>query len=480
MMKPFIPSTLIERFFAEISSIPRPSEHEQAVSDYVCSVAKRLGRKYVQDAMGNVIVWKDASPGRGDEPAVMLQAHLDMVTVCAPNTTHNFFKDPLRLFVDEEGCVRADNTTLGADDGYGVAYLFGCLTETFSHPPLECVFTVQEENGCYGAQALDTSLLSALRMIGLDVMGEPIENTCCVSCYCSNKLTVTKNLDTKDASGVLLHIQLDGVQPIRSKLTVHPERGNAIKMLTRLLLKLPGQVRLVSMAGGEAENYNPVTCKADVILPMDTDQEAISSLLNRELGQIDFEVNDGAQALRLSMEFKQDTAFALTADDTRNLLGLIDLMPSETVEIRGQDDRMIATNNVGIVSFHQGTFSLIMSDRGQNPGCIEGIERRVQHICKLSGYSLARETRYVPWEYRPDSPLLKATAQLMREKYGQGMVENICPGGLELCDFLPKMNGLDCVMFAPIGGECHSTKEWMNLASFNRVYDFLKELLGRI
>ncbi|MBQ9252350.1 MAG: M20/M25/M40 family metallo-hydrolase [Clostridia bacterium] len=479
-MKPFVPSSLIERYFEAISHIGRPSEQEKAVSNYICSVAKELNLKYHQDQMGNVIVWKPASPGREGEPAVILQAHLDMVTVCAPHTTHDFLREPLTLQVDEEGNLRAKDTTLGADDGYGCAYMLGCLTESFSHPPLECVFTVQEENGCYGAQALDTSLISARRMIGLDVMGQEIEHTCCVSCYCSNRMILTAHPRMEKREGLLVKARLTGIQPVRSVMIVHPERGNAIKLLTRLLRKLPRELYMIEMRGGEAENYNPVACETSFLMPRETAEAEVREALERELKQIDFEINEGKQELKLELEFSPQEREAVSWEETLRLLRMIDLLPSDTQEIHPKEDRMIAINNIGIVDWQGEAFTLTISDRGQNRGCLEGIERRVADLCELCGAVFRQEVRYAPWDYRPDSPLLLATAKLMKEYYGQEMVENICPGGLELCDFLPGLPGLDCVMFAPIGDECHSTMEWMNLASFNRVYGFLKELLGRI
>lgn len=479
-MKEFVPSTLVEKYFAAISAIPRPSEHEKAVSDYVVSIAQDLGLPCTQDRLGNVVVYKAASAGREAEAPVMLQAHLDMVAVSAPGSSHNFLRDPLQLFVDEKGNLRAKDTTLGADDGYGTAYLLAAMTEQFSHPTLECVFTVQEENGCYGAQGLDASLISSRRMIGLDTMGQNIENTCCVSCYCSDRLTISGEPEIAEDDGKLLCIHLSGVQPVRTGALVHPEQGNAVKIMTRLLKRLPFPVRLCLMKGGEAENYNPVECDAVISLPGEINEEEAENSLRTELKTIDSEINEGTQDLQLTIRWEGKTRLSISHYDTKILLNLLDLIPSGTCEISPKDGSMIATNNIGIADLNVENFRIVMSDRAKDPGCLDGINRRVAELCEMSGCSLAIENRYLPWVYRPDSPLLQTTAALMKEQWGEDMVENICPGGLELCDFLVKIPDLDCVMFAPIGGECHSTSEWMNLASFNRMYRFLKDLLAKI
>ena len=478
-MKPFVPQTLIEEHFAALSAIPRLSCYEKQASDYVASVAARLGLKYRQDEMHNVVVWKPAAPGYEAAPEVMLQAHLDMVGVAAPGLDHDFTRDPLTLLVDDEGNLRADGTTLGSDDGYGCAYMLAAMEEQFLHPPLVLVFTSQEENGCYGAKALDCGDIAARRMIGLDVIGSSIEYTSTVSCYCSDRLTVTRECAPAPADGPALRFAVSGVQPVHTGALVHPEQGNAIKIAARLLKALVEAdiaFRLAELNGGVAENYNPVRCEAVVCVP---DADRAEAVLRREFALTEAELRDGTQALALEI-IPEDRPLALPEADTRALVDLLYLMPSATQAISPQDQSMIAANNVGIVSLKGGRFSLVMSNRARDRACKDGVNRRAAALARLCGCALEIENRYEPWEYMADSPLKRAAAALMRETYGHDMEENIVPGGLEICDLLPKLPGLDCVMFAPIGAGCHTTDEWMNLASFNRVYAFLQALLARL
>lgn len=188
-----------QKYFEAICGIPHPSTEEKAVSDYVCSVAEKLGLNYEQDKFGNVIVRKPASKGYEDAPVVMLEGHMDMVCVKTPESTHDFSHDPIEIYVDDKGDIRAKDTTLGADDGYGVAYMLAVMEEDFPHPPLELVFTVQEENDCNGVDALDAGKLKSRRMIGLDVMGETVEYTSCVSCFTSDLMKLTKTCETEPA-----------------------------------------------------------------------------------------------------------------------------------------------------------------------------------------------------------------------------------------------------------------------------------------
>lgn len=468
-----------QRHFEALCAIPHPSMQEKAVSDYVVSVAKRLGLDYEQDELWNVIVRKPASVGYEHAPAVMLQAHMDMVCVKAPGSSFDFETDPLSLYVDEAGRLHAKDTTLGADDGYGVAYLLAVMEEDFPHPPLELVFTVQEENGCFGVDYLDAGKLTARRMIGLDVMGADIEYTCCVGCFYSDRMVVRKHCEPVPSTGETLTVRVDGIQPVREGALVHPELHNAIKVLARLLdaaIRRGQDICLVSMQGGEAENYNPVCAEAMLSV---ADKAAFEALVRSEFAVICRELDDDRQDMHLTIDPAQ-TESMLSAVDTQAIVDLLYLMPSATCQIDVRDGDMTATNNVGMVALIDGQLTITMSDRAKKPGHKEGILRRVETLCRLCSAELETTIRYASWDYQPDSPLLRATADLMRETYGHDMVENICPGGLECGSLIPRMPGLDVVMFAPIGDKCHSTEEYLDLASFDRVYVFLKMLLGRL
>ena len=473
------PSRPNQKYFEAICGIPHPSTEEKALSDYVRSVAEKLGLDYEQDTFGNVIVRKSASEGYEDAPVVMLEGHMDMVCVKTPESTHDFSHDPIEIYVDGKGDIRAKGTTLGADDGYGVAYMLAVMEEDFPHPPLELVFTVQEENGCNGVDALDAGKLKSRRMIGLDVMGETVEYTSCVSCYTSDLMKLTRTCETIPAAGTALALHVYGVQPVHSGAMVHPEQFNAIKITARLLQVLSENgiaYRLASMAGGEAENYAPVDTKTVILCD---DPETAEMILKSELEKIDRELQDGKQ--NLTLEIEDANADEMLSDaDTQSIVDLIYLMPSNTVAIQTAGDEMTATNNIGTVSLNGGNFELVMSDRAASRSFKSGVLGRVKRLAALCGFELETSLRYDSWEYQPNSYMRKMTADLMKEMYGHEMIETACPGGLECCSLLPRMEGLDIVMFAPIGENCHTTDEYMNLKSFDRVYDFLKTLLGRL
>ena len=468
-----------QKYFEAISRIPRGSGNEKGVSDYVVSVAAQLGLEAYQDALWNVIVKKPASPGYEAAAPVMLQAHLDMVCVKSPDSLHDFERDPLKLYVEPGGHLRAEGTTLGADDGYGVAYLLAVMEESFPHPPLELVFTSQEENGCWGAKALELSRLQSRRMIGLDVMESTRENVVCVSCFCSDLLVLTRSCREEKAAGEALKIRIDGIQPFREGAQVHPELYNAIKLTARLLndlLECGETFQLVSMRGGEAENYNPVCCETVL---MTHNADSLRKQAFRLFSAMEQEVQDGRQSTRLEIG-ETGAVRMLSQADSRALVDAMLLVPSNTQSIDQRSQEMTSITCVGTVCLEDGEFTLKMSDRARADSYRKAIEQEMRAIARLTGCHLTVEERYAPWAYNPNSPMLRRTADLMRKFYGEDMLETICPGGLEACDFLPAIPDLDIVMFAPIGEKCHSTEEYLDLDSFDRVYVFLKTLLGEM
>ena len=374
--------------------------------------------------------------------------------------------------IPKEGPARVSLIDL-RPTGQGLAWLADWLCDRYGKA--SCVVI----DGRNGVDVLDADKLKSRRMIGLDVMGETVEYTSCVSCFTSDLMKLTKTCETEPAKGAALMLTVSGVQPVHAGAMVHPEQFNAIKITARLLNALSengAAYRLSTMAGGEAENYAPVETKTVILC---NEPDTVKAILNGELEKIDRELQDGKQ--NLTLEIRDTAANGMLSDaDTQAIVDLIYLMPSNTVAIRTAGEEMTATNNVGTVSLNGGAFELVMSDRAASRSFKNGVLGRVKRLAKLCGFTLETSLRYDSWEYQPNSYMRRMTADLMKEVYSHEMMETACPGGLECCSLLPRMEGLDIVMFAPIGENCHTTDEYMNLKSFDRVYDFLKTLLGRL
>ena len=247
-------------WFRKISEIPRPSYHEKAISDFIVKFAEEHGLKAEQDEVWNVIVEKPASSGYEHAPALILQGHMDMVPQKRPGSHHDFLKDPIRL-KEENGLLKAEDTTLGADDGLGVAWMLAVLEDdSLIHPKLECMFTVQEEVGLGGAMHLKPEAIRADRLLSLDCCAEGITDLCCAGgqyAYMDAKLNRTVN------DSPVYEIQISGLKGGHSGADVHRERGNAICIAARIaeeMIRNGIQVRAVSMNCDEKANAIPRSC----------------------------------------------------------------------------------------------------------------------------------------------------------------------------------------------------------------------------
>ena len=261
-------------YFNEISKIPHGSFDEEKIADYIYEFGHKSGLQTIRDEFNNIIIYKDASKGYENSAPLLLQAHLDMVCEKNGDSDHDFKKDPLDLYV-EDGWLKARGTTLGADDGAGVAYILSILADnTLKHPKLECVFTVQEEVGLYGALNLNTSLIKSRRMISLDGNGEV--TTAITS---AGGCVVTQSLDLKFIPNdkPCYKLFITGLSGGHSGNDIHLEKGNANKLAFRILEELGGDINLISVHGGLKDNAIPRECEIEFSssLPFETIDKAV-------------------------------------------------------------------------------------------------------------------------------------------------------------------------------------------------------------
>ena len=252
-----IDNSSILKFFREISQVPRPSAKEGLIADYLIDFAQKRGLWYYRDALDNVVIKKPGSPGAEFSPPVILQGHTDMVCEKNSDSPHDFEKSGINL-IQEGNYLMADGTTLGADNGVAVAYMLAILDDTeLVHPPLECIFTVQEEIGLKGAAELDASVLSAWTLINLD--GGPF-GTAVVSCAGGMRCSLTKQVISSVVPSVYaypLRIAIRGLEGGHSGTDIHRGRGNSIKLLGRVLLRLRTPTMEISYVQAVPRQCNP-------------------------------------------------------------------------------------------------------------------------------------------------------------------------------------------------------------------------------
>ena len=469
------------RFFEDISAIPRGSGNEKAASDFVLNFARSRGLEAWQDANGNVVVRKDGSPGAEGCPPVILQGHLDMVCETRAGVAHDFRAQGLDLVV-EDGVLRANGTTLGADDGAAVAMMLAALdAPDLVHPPLECVFTTGEEIGLLGAQGLDMSRLRGRTLINLD---SEEEGLAIVSSAGGMRFTLSRPAAWEQASGTALGVSVSGLRGGHSGGDIDRERGNAIKLMARLLRRLlrEPEARLADFTGGGKDNAIPRECAATLVYPDEAAarraQEAVRTL-----------AGDMAEALRPTEPgFACATALepaeavpVLSREIARAMADAAFLAPNGVRQRNPQKENfVVASLNLGIVSTTPEACSLVFLPRSSVETFQEETAELLTLLGETFGFSVEVSGRYPGWAYAERSPVRELFQAVYREQTGRELRAEAFHAGLECGLFVQGLPGLDAISVGPDIRDIHTPDERMPLDSFARCYALVTAVLARL
>lgn len=467
--------SIVLKYFKEISEIPRASFNEAAISNYIVDFAKERGFKFIQDDMKNVVVFKDASKGYEDLPVVMLQSHLDMVAEKNKDSNHNFDKDPIKL-IEKDGMLYADNTTLGADDGAGVAYMLALLDQGEAHPGLECVFTVEEETGLTGAAHLDVSMLKASLCIGLDGSGE---TETYISSSGGVRGLIEADLKHEDFVSSSVKIAVRGFLGGHSGGSIDQERGNASK-IAGIILKRASEhfnFRLVSIEGGL--KVNAITRESDFEIALE-DTEAFLIWfedIKKEFA-IQYEFSDAGLNFITEVSTTQK---ALSLKDTQAVTNLLFMLPYGVMQkSKVIEDLVITSANIGTVNLNEDGLRIEVSLRATQSFVIENSMAQVQFLCDSLGFNLSFSSKYPGWNYDVNSKFRKHVLEVFKDLRASEMEVVATHGGLELGIWKDKMPELDIVSFGPIMFDIHTPQERLDLKSFDRTYEFMLEVLKEL
>lgn len=459
------------RFFEEISAIPRASGNEAGVADYLVAFAKAHGLDHYRDAANNVLIKAPATVGREGKPAVILQAHTDMVAEKNAGVVHDFEKDGIRL-VREGDILHADGTTLGADDGYGVSMILGVLEECNSHPALECLFTSSEETGMDGALAFDYSQLSARLLLNLDGGEEDLLTCgCCGGLRSDLHLPVTVTQDSADG----LRITLDGLCGGHSGEDIHKGRANALALMSELLLAVRelGGLRIAALHGGDKSNAIPRDCMA---LIATADVARATEVLHEKAAQIKARLVADDAAFTVRVVPAQATALC-TAADTDRMLQLLSTAGG-VMEWHGEIKGLPYTSrNVASVRLGGGECLVVVSHRSFDFAKVEQsgkeIEARVAHV----GGSVHHHNAYPGWDSPVSSPLIEKWRRAYEGLTGTPLHVNAVHAGLECGLFAGNLPGLSAISLGCNIKDLHTPAERMELSSYARIYRVLAEFL---
>jgi len=468
-------------FFEQVSRIPRRSRDEGRIADWLTGWAQERGLEVRRDAVGNLLI---AAPGRGGlegAPTVVIQGHLDMVCEKTPDSPHDFSKDPIQLVRDGEW-LRADRTTLGADNGIAIAMSLAVLDDPDAvHPPLELLFTIDEETGLTGATELDPGLVTGKVLLNVDSEDEGVLTVGCAGGQ-QTDIVLGFALDAVPADAAPLRLEVSGLSGGHSGVDIHLGRANANAVLGRVLHLLVSEhgARIVAVHGGTAHNAIPRDAHAEILVPAAGVAAAQAAVA--ELGEAvcrENAVTDPRLAVALVPGSRVEAP--LSADSGSRLASLLVTLPHGVARMSPDIVGLVRTsNNLATVRTDRvsGQIAIVTSQRSSVMSELGALSRRVELVARLAGASVETDGGYPAWEPNMASPLLARCKALYERDFGKAPVVEIIHAGLECGVIGAKVPGMDMISFGPTIKDPHSPNERLFLPSVEPVYRYLRAILA--
>ena len=462
-------------WFNEIARIPHPSKHEKQLSDFIVNFARERGLKWKQDEVWNVIVEKPASPGYEESAPLILQAHIDMVPAKVKGSDHNFETDPLKLYVDEEGWLHAEGTTLGGDDGHGVAYMLAILDDDeLPHPPLQCFFTTMEEIGLLGSVEIKPEDVHADRMINLDGGGE---TTTGISAAGGCNIYIHKDIEWIPNDKPTFRMDITGLTGGHSGGQIHLEKGNALVIAARVIEEAVAKgmdFQLVSFNGGEKDNAIPRL--ANIVFVSDTPEDKIREFFAATEKSVQTELEFSDKDVKVAEEPTEKAECFIK--DGIDIIDYAYLMPNgfqhRSMAIEGLT---LTSLNLGVAITNDKEVWLDTLIRSAMDHAAEDLKDRMELLAKRTNVRFELGNRYSGWNYEPVSEMREKLRSVVRE-FGGELTEHAGHGGNECGVFKSKNPKLDIITFGPIGSGIHTPEEKLNLESFEKSFQMLKKLIS--
>lgn len=466
-------------YFEKLCSVPHGSGNTKIISDMCAGFARELGLRYRQEPCNNLIIWKDGSAGYEDAAPVILQGHIDMVCARTDDCAKDMAAEGLDLMTDGQW-VWADQTSLGGDNGIAIAMILAVLADdTLPHPPIEAVFTVDEEVGLLGADALDCSDLKGRRLINLDSEIEGVFTVSCAGGLRSDCHIPGTMEPVADMGGYSL--TLSGLKGGHSGADIHLGRASANQQMGRVLFsameRFPG-LRLAAVQGGQFDNVICSRCDAAVAIPAGSEaafeafvQELDAALKNEYAGC------DGGITLTCA---PAEVQRAVSAGVTRTMLHTLLALPQGVEAMSVDFPGLVQTSlNMGILRLEADGLHMSFSIRSSIASQKELLAQRVRAIVTFAGGTVSERGRYPGWQYARVSPFRDMVLAAYRDQTGRDGVVEATHGGLECGLLIEKIPGLDAISMGPELHDVHSVRERLNVPSTGRVYALLCEVLRR-
>ena len=462
-------------YFEELCAIPHGSGNTKAISDYLAAFARTHGLRYVQDELNNVIIWQEGTCGYEDHEPVILQGHMDMV--CEKDADCPIDMDTEGLDVTHDGeYVFARGTTLGGDDGIALAYALAILADkSIAHPPLEVVFTVDEETGMEGATGIDLTGLKGRKLLNIDSEEEGIFT---VSCAGGARGTITLPVSRRAVYGPCVRLTVDGLQGGHSGVEIHKNRANATKVMGEFLSRIQKLMPLclTKLSGGTKDNAIPRSCSVTLVA-MGSHIDRINQVaeeLQREIR----EQYDEPEAVVYGDDVDAFGGNALSTADSAKVIALLCSAPNG-VQAWSQDiEGLVQTSlNLGIATLDKEALTMTFAVRSSVNQEKRELLTKLKELAAFyeAGYSEMGD--YPAWEYVKDSKLRDTMVEVYSGMFGKEPQVVAIHAGLECGILSDKLPGLECVSIGPDMKDIHTSRERLNIASTKRTWDFLLEVL---
>ncbi len=467
------------RFFREISAIPRESKHEERIREYVLGEAARTGLRGVADGAGNVVVYK---PGNAPGPAVILQAHLDMVCEKDKGTDHDFHTDPIRLVRDGDW-IRGDGTTLGGDNGIGVAAMLALMEDrTLSHPDLELLFTIDEETGLTGAYGLDPSLLTGRTLVNLD---SEEDGTLFIGCAGgrSTDISLEVKLEPAPPRFTPVLVKVAGLKGGHSGTDIHRGRGNAIKLLVRFFKELdPRRYHLASFSGGSKHNVIPREAQAVILVNQGGALAGLNELALFMTRAFATELSGIDEGVRVKvLKDAGQPAQVISPADTARILDLLHALPHGAMQVNPEGGgSALSSTNLAICGIAGSKFGVLTNQRSASKTSIDDISEMTASIGRLSGAAVVKGDDYPAWKPDAGSRVLAVAKRAHERLFGKPPGVKVIHAGLECAVFGEKIPGLDMISLGPTIEQAHSPSERMRTADVEKLWLLLAAILGEL
>ncbi len=466
-------------YFEQLAQIPHGSYNMDAIAQYCVDFAKEHSLRYIRDDANNVVIFKDGTAGYEYSAPIILQGHLDMVCQKTPDCDIDFEKDGLNLYVDGD-FIKARGTTLGADNGIAVAMVLAILeSDNIAHPPIEAVFTTDEEVGMIGARALDMSVLKGKRMINLD---SETEGLVTVSCAGGSDFVVNIPLATHKKSGSIVTIEINGLKGGHSGVEIKKNRVNANMLAGRLLNELKSFMPfdVISINGGDKANAIPNRCVITLCTKYADDIRLfVDSFYNNTLKD---ELADREPDLRVSAVVGKNGEFDVFADNIKEkLIYTLLCVPNGITEMSASIEGLVETSlNLGVLITGDNSITIHFALRSNKMSALEFLEKRLCAFFDTVGFPYQTFGHYPAWQYRENSPLRDVFCKTFEEFSGKSATIAAIHAGLECGVFAGNIDDFDCISIGPEMHDVHTTHERLSISSTENLYGLIIKILEKL